>query len=93
MSDLTRFRDYARKMAGRDHLLDCPSLEANRPFWQSFETVTSADGQIQALRWMGPPPPLPECDGCVTVAERALWTRLADEADAYLDREPEETLL
>ena len=37
--------------------------------------------------------PNPECAGCVNAADRKLWARLADEADAYLDREPEETLL
>lgn len=28
--------------------------------------------------------PDPACPGCVTDADRALWTRLADEAEAYL---------
>lgn len=32
------------------------------------------------------------CPGCVTDAERALWARLADEADAYLHRHEEEGL-
>lgn len=41
-------------------------------------------------RWLTPDP---DCGGCVTTADRALWTRLADETDAYLDRHVEETLL
>jgi hypothetical protein len=34
----------------------------------------------------------PGCPGCVTDADRALWTRLADEADAWLARDDEEGL-
>jgi ribosomal protein L37AE/L43A len=29
------------------------------------------------------------CTGCVTDADRALWTRLADEVDAYLSDDDE----
>lgn len=32
--------------------------------------------------------PNPYCRGCVTDADRALWTRLADEVDAYLEPHP-----
>jgi len=32
------------------------------------------------------------CPGCVTDADRELWTRLADEADAWLARDDEEGL-
>jgi hypothetical protein len=42
-----------------------------------------------ALGWIHPDP---ACPGCVTDADRALWARLADEVDAYLAPEPEETL-
>jgi hypothetical protein len=41
-------------------------------------------------RWVHPDS---ACPGCVTDADRALWARLADEVDAYLAPEPEETLL
>ena len=33
-------------------------------------------------------PAAPPCTGCVTDADRALWTRLADEVDAYLEPHP-----
>jgi hypothetical protein len=36
--------------------------------------------------------PEPTCDGCVTSTDRSLWTRLADEADAWLNSQSEEAL-
>jgi hypothetical protein len=36
--------------------------------------------------------PDPDCPGCVTALDRAIWQRLADEVSAYLTTEPEETL-
>lgn len=40
-------------------------------------------------RWAHPDP---ACEGCVTDADRALWTRLADEIDAYLTDDEQPTL-
>jgi len=37
--------------------------------------------------------PTPGCAGCVTDEDRALWSRLADEATAYLQHDDQETLL
>lgn len=36
--------------------------------------------------------PEPTCPGCVTSTDRELWTRLADEADAFLNRHSDEVL-
>lgn len=38
--------------------------------------------------WAREQRPDPRCPGCVTDADRELWTRLADEVDAYLDPHP-----
>lgn len=62
MSDLTRFRDHARKMAAQPH-------------------IVNRDGQGLVVSTFGP-----------TDGERALWTQLADEVDAYLQRNPDEPL-
>lgn len=32
MSDLTRFRDHARRMAKAKHRPDCPGLDPSRPY-------------------------------------------------------------
>lgn len=84
MSDLTAFRDHARRMAAARHTPDCARRLAK---WEAAES---------AHRWLMDKPdpgPRPECHGCITDADRALWVRLADETDAYLARETEETLL
>lgn len=33
-----------------------------------------------------------KCPGCVTSTDRALWARLADETDAYLNSQSDEAL-
>jgi hypothetical protein len=83
MSDLTLFRDHARRMADAQHTLDC---EARREDWEL--------ALRRHARWdnFPHPGPKPECWGCVTDADRALWIRLADEADAYLARNVDEGL-
>ena len=68
MSDLTGFRDHARRMATATHTPDCTTLQPTR--WGGTRTVH----------------PDPTCPGCITDTNRALWVRLADEADNYLDR-------
>ena len=80
-------------MVTAEHLDDCPHITARPP--RSMIPRYDAEGYIEAMvlnpeAWDWKPPP---CDGCISDADRALWQRLADEADAYLDREPEETLL
>lgn len=68
MSDLTVFRDHARKMA------------ASKP----TDRVNAARrGHVPYTVPIGP----------LTDAERALWTRLADEVDAYLAADPEDDVL
>lgn len=88
MTDLERFRDHARQMSTAEHKPECPWSRPKecepKPIWR---------GGITSLQWLGMTEPPPLCAGCVTDADRLLWARLAAEADAYLDREPEETLL
>lgn len=77
MSDLSDFRDHARAMATAEHRLECSRRIRHARSWGIRETVTHPD---------------PDCPGCVTDADRALWARLADEAAAYLHRHDEEGL-
>jgi hypothetical protein len=88
MSDLSAFRDHARAMSKAKHKPECVAR-------------SEAWGRARAMfeRWRGihwadvpDPGPRPECKGCVTSQDRALWARLADEADAYLSRNTEEGL-
>lgn len=76
MSDLTTFRDHARRMATAEHQLECRG-----------ERDQHARQWAPLYVW-----PDPACAGCVTSADRVLWQRLADEADAYLARNTEEGL-
>lgn len=36
--------------------------------------------------------PDPACDGCVSIADRMLWTQIADETEAYLRQDEDEGL-
>lgn len=76
MSDLTTFADHARAMADAQHKPEC-CIARYHVGWGSFAGYDYPD---------------PACPGCVTDADRALWTRLADEADAWLARDDEEGL-
>lgn len=78
MTDLERFRVYARTMATAEHTPTCAERRA--------EWVLQT--RLQAHFDVPDPGPRPECDGCVTDDDRALWARLADEATAYLDEGP-----
>lgn len=42
---------------------------------------------VTPRRWL-PVRPNPDCPGCVTDDERAMWARLAAEVDEYLDPHP-----
>ncbi len=90
MSDLTAFRDHAAAMAEARHKPECPSLRKRRPIYGP--DYIGENGKVYGSHQVGWDEP-PACPGCVTDEDRALWTRLADEADRYLYREPEETLL
>lgn len=75
MSDLTRFRDHCRTMAADGtHLPGCESLKRPISQWEAHF--------VGVEPWQPP-----QCDGCVPAADRALFVRLADEADAYLERD------
>lgn len=78
MSDLTSFRDWARLMSTEVHRPDCPLSETARGLRHRCSTDCTH--------------PYPRCPGCVTDADRALWERLAAEADSYLSRNVEEGL-
>ena len=100
MSDLTAFRDHARVMAGAQHKPECCQCGAGyccgcighpnmHPHWDKHGVPT---GWPEHAETCPGNPCAPPCPGCVTDADRALWTRLADEADAWLARDDEEGL-
>lgn len=74
MSDLTTFRDHARAMSTAQHKGECAVNEYYDDRRWGFRATH----------------PDPACPGCVTDADRALWTHLADEVDAYLGVTDEE---
>lgn len=78
MSDLQAFAAHCRAMSTAKHTVDCVERLAE---WRRRSALSYRLRQ-----------PKPECTGCVTDTDRALWTRLADEADAFLAREPEPDL-
>lgn len=81
MSQLDEFRRHCARMATALHKPECPSLgPPSRPVWG---TVTGDDGIPSALRWVGNTPAPPSCDGCNSVADRALFARLASEVEQY----------
>lgn len=81
MSDLTRFADHCREMATAEHKPACPSLSRPRPIWVPDWIDDQGVHHGEHLSGYLVPPP---CEGCVTDAERALWTRLAAEVEDYL---------
>ena len=81
---LSGFRDHCRAMAVAEHKPECPSLPKNQPYWPMWSSVFNERGEVEALRWNGPPPPAPTCDGCNSAEDRALFGRLAVEVGDYL---------
>lgn len=94
MSDLTRFRDYARAMSTAEHKEPCrwvkpreaERLTRSRPIW---EPRYEEDNVPTSLALVGFTEPLERCPGCVTDEERAEWKRQAGEVDAYLSHDEE----
>lgn len=94
MSDLTRFRDHARKMSTAEHKPECPMLTAKAPYWppggwapvDEDGNWTTDVGVPAGLGWLGPKPPWspPHCDGCMSDEDRARFAALAAEVDDYL---------
>lgn len=80
-TDLEQTRDHARKMAGAEHRPDC---RGQRPA-RTCPTPNEPHPEHDLARWITC---LGWCPGCVTDAERALWSQLADEIDAYLAPNP-----
>ena len=74
MSDLQAFRDHCRRMATATHKPECRiwvTIPPRRAWgWPGGEWVI----------------PAPDCGGCVSDADRALFASLAAEVDDYLDR-------
>lgn len=68
-------------------------LTAFRDHARQMATATHGPECLTRLHPWLKATPRPGCHGCVTDDDRALWARLADETDAYLHLEPEETLL
>jgi hypothetical protein len=88
MSDLERFRDHCRTMAAEDaHTPECVAAtnEAGRrwDYLRMFREWRLSWGE----RPDGPPMPCP--GGCISDADRLLFSRLADEVDAYLAHDDE----
>jgi hypothetical protein len=92
VSDLESFRDHCRRMADAEHKPECCQCgsswccgcvghPAGKPTgwaqWQWNDHAEVCPGN----------PTAPPCPGCVTNADRVLWTRLADEVDAYLSHD------
>lgn len=71
MSDLTTFRDHARRLSTAEHGDECEAVW-HEPDLQGSPRPTRREK------------PNPHCPGCITDADRRLWTQLADEIDTYL---------
>lgn len=99
---LPTLRDHFLRMSAAQHLDECPSLTARKPYWPRWADIDE-DGNwcgqtgkpAVGLGWLGPEPPWepPRCDGCISDDERALFALLAGEVDDYLDRDRQATLL
>lgn len=97
MSDLETFRDHCQRMADSRHLDDCERIhrvtKALAGYGSELDwTISCADlTGHEPHEWVGDRgfdwycPGL--CSGCMPDAQRALWTRLADEVDAYLSHD------
>ncbi len=92
MSDLTQFRDHARRCSIATHRTDCPSIRPSRGY--PFRAGRCDDKTDHDPHEIFPLVDCPGvCSGCMPDSERALWARLASETDAYLSRPTEEPLL
>lgn len=99
MSDLTKARDHARAM--QRHQQHCKRTKRlNEPdydgdWWLSCTRDDPHEEHDWTGDWMGAfdwtCPGI--CGGCTPERDRELWRRLADELDAHLARNNEETLL
>lgn len=87
MTDLEQFRDHCRAMVTAEHKPECPMLTAVEPYWPpgGWDWTDWTD-LSKGLTWIGPKPKWepPHCDGCNPEADRALFARLATEADEYI---------
>jgi hypothetical protein len=79
VTDLERFRVYARTMATAHYA---------RTMATAQHTPTCRGLAPSRWGWAREVHPDPKCPGCVSDDDRALWARLADEATAYLDQGP-----
>lgn len=79
MSSLTSFRDHCRAMSEAEHTPECEDLLKR---WSDRKATS---------RWFAVPDPgpRPECSGCVSAADQALFARLAAEVDDYLTPQPD----
>lgn len=88
MNELGAFGTHARVMATADHKPECagtPERIADR--------ARRRVGYLRLFREAPPEvQPIDPCPGCVSDADRALWARLADEVDAYLNHDADEGL-
>lgn len=78
--DLQAYAAHCRQMSTAEHR---PDGECQRAYARALDDWAHTGHGEQ-------PEP---CAGCVSDADRALWRLLAAEAEAYLHREPEPTLL
>jgi hypothetical protein len=103
MSDLKQLAEHARRMSMAQHRDDCrlihriTKVAQDLPFGLvdytrscAAETGHEIHDWIDShgLDWTCPG----LCGGCLTNAERTLWTQIADEIDAYLGTDQEEAL-
>lgn len=98
---LPTLRDHFLRMSKAEHLDDCPSITARKPYWPVWAPIDE-DGNwcgrsgkpSVALGWLGPEPKWepPTCDGCIPQSDRALFARLAGEVDDYLTEKAEPAL-
>ena len=103
MTELETFRDHARRLSESAHRDDCDRIHriVKTSEWLSNlgldDTLSCPDEtghephewtSTNGIGWWCPG----LCGGCATDAQRGLWTRLADEIDAYLSAGDDEPL-
>lgn len=87
MSSLTTFREHCRAMSTAEHRPECAWL-LWKPGGAWVPQYEGEDEHPASLRWIAPPP-RPECNGCLTEADRALFAQMAAEVDDYLAPQPD----